>query len=73
MPGSKEARMFDIVCPHCERHVLLTPRRILCLRNTAEGIEVAFRCWCGGSGVWVTGRRAGDDTVSPPAFLRLGA
>ncbi len=48
--------MFDVFCEHHHSRVLLGTSRIREIRNTADGIDVSFRCYCGGEGVWRTGR-----------------
>ena len=50
--------MFEIDCTRCRRHVLLWPNHIESLDNTAEGIVVHYRCWCGHRDTLVTGRLA---------------
>jgi hypothetical protein len=50
--------MFDDWCDHEGRRVLLFASNITGLRNTADGIEVAYRCHCGRPGTVLTGRRA---------------
>lgn len=47
--------MFDPICTHCERRVLLGYRRLESLRNTDEGIALVFRCHCGHPAVLLTG------------------
>lgn len=48
--------MFDVFCEHHGSRVLLGTSRIQEIRNTEGGIDVSFRCYCGGQGVWHTGR-----------------
>lgn len=46
------------------------------VRNTQEGIEVRYRCFCGHEGVWHTGRAREEGRRGvPPAACgdRLGA
>lgn len=50
--------MFDVFCDHHGGRVLLGTSRIEQIRNTEDGIDVSFRCYCGTSGIWHTGRRA---------------
>ncbi|HEY2813570.1 MAG TPA: hypothetical protein VGJ03_08920 [Acidimicrobiales bacterium] len=48
--------MFTVHCPHHGREVLLPERHIESLRNTIDGIEVRWVCWCGTRGTMMTGR-----------------
>jgi hypothetical protein len=48
--------MFTVHCPRHGREVLLSERRIESLRNTLDGIEVGWVCWCGTRGTMLTGR-----------------
>lgn len=48
--------MFDVYCPGHGCRILLFPSDIVKIRNTREGIEVNYRCFCGYEGVWHTGR-----------------
>lgn len=48
--------MFSVDCPKHGTKVLLGHRSIVALRNTAAGIEVHWRCPCGGEGHLLTGR-----------------
>ena len=50
--------MFDVFCSACERRQLVTPSQVLAIANDADGIHVVYRCGCGSTGVWDTGRRA---------------
>lgn len=47
--------MFTVHCPGHQREVLLSASSIVGVTNTAEGIEVSWRCRCGATGVWLTG------------------
>jgi hypothetical protein len=50
--------MFDV---HCHQHggrVLLGPRCIESLENTAGGMVLRWRCYCGATGTRHFGRRA---------------
>ncbi|HEX9993446.1 MAG TPA: hypothetical protein VGB14_11005 [Acidimicrobiales bacterium] len=49
--------MFSVYCPGHEREVLLSVSNIVGMSNTAEGIEVHWRCRCGAAGTWLTGAR----------------
>lgn len=49
--------MFSVYCPGHEHEVLLTVSAITGVANTAEGIEVHWRCRCGTTGTWLTGAR----------------
>jgi hypothetical protein len=42
--------MFEVYCPNHQSHVLLTISRIEAFRNTPEGPELLWRCWCGTRG-----------------------
>lgn len=44
--------MFDVLCSGCDKRQLLTAGRILGLRNTPDGVIVAYQCWCGAQGSW---------------------
>lgn len=68
-PGSEETegKMFEAYCRHCEARMLLSPRRVLSMHNTSDGIVVYFRCWRGHAGVFVTGRSAGRPSAVPAA------
>ena len=59
--GSAGRRMFDVYCLGHGSRVLLFTRDIENVRNTSEGIEVHFRCFCGYQGVWRTGRRFAEN------------
>lgn len=48
--------MFDVYCPGHGSRVLMFPSDIEAIRNTREGIEVIYRCFCGYEGVWHSGR-----------------
>jgi hypothetical protein len=50
--------MFDIYCPRHQSRVLLGNRSIESIVNTANGIELHWRCRCGATGTEVTGRRS---------------
>jgi hypothetical protein len=43
---------------------LIPISRIDRLVNTAEGIVVHFRCWCGYRGLWLTGRSQNTRTMT---------
>lgn len=47
--------MFTAYCPAHEAAVLLPLSRMRALRNTAQGIELRFACWCGTSLEILTG------------------
>ena len=51
--------MFDIVCTSCTRRQLIFPGQVLGMVNDDRGIHVAYRCWCGSTGIWDTGRSTG--------------
>ena len=52
--------MFDVYCPGHQARVLLGSRSIETITNTEAGIEIQWRCRCGGHGTLVTGRRTQD-------------
>ena len=47
--------MFSIHCPSHQTQILLGPRAIEALVDTAEGIELHWRCHCGATGVETLG------------------
>jgi hypothetical protein len=47
--------MFDITCDHCGR-ILIGFDRITSMHPTAEGLRVAYVCWCGLAGAEITSR-----------------
>ncbi|MGD9695335.1 MAG: hypothetical protein AB7V42_06710 [Thermoleophilia bacterium] len=49
--------MLDIDCEDCGR-VLIGYRQIVSLTDRPEGLRVAYVCWCGRPGAFLTGRRA---------------
>ena len=62
--------MFAVHCPTHRSQVLLGARAIEELRNTDDGVELAWRCHCGTRGV-LTGW-AQLDAGRPRGVLRLG-
>jgi hypothetical protein len=56
--------MVVVYCPHHGDRVLLGYRSIDTLANTAEGVFLRWRCWCGALGTLRTGlgaaRRSGS-------------
>lgn len=50
--------MFTVHCDCVDGEMLLSESRITGIANTDDGIIVAFRCWCGRDGTFLTGRRA---------------
>jgi hypothetical protein len=60
--------MFSVYCRRHGSVVLLTPSHIIGLRNTIDGIEVHWVCWCGQRGCYLTGRRSNphSDAHSAP-------
>ncbi len=56
--------MFDIVCSACARRQLIFPGQVLGVVNDGAGIHVAYRCWCGSTGVWHTGRTSQADRAA---------
>jgi hypothetical protein len=50
--------MFTVHCDCVDGEMLLSESRITGVANTDDGIIVAFRCWCGRDGTFLTGRRA---------------
>jgi hypothetical protein len=55
--------MFTVHCPQHGREVLLSERRIESLRNTRQGIELHWVCWCGHRGSMLTGRLRGSSAL----------
>ena len=49
--------MFDVYCPTHRSRVLLGPRCIQALTNTADGVIVEWRCYCGTYGTHSFARR----------------
>ena len=43
--------MFDVLCPGHRARVLLGPRSITALVDTADGVELHWTCRCGSHGV----------------------
>lgn len=56
--------MFTHTCTVCARRQLIFPSQITSLDNTAEGIVLAFTCWCGSEQTAVTGRRRTAEPVA---------
>jgi hypothetical protein len=56
--------MFDIYCPGHQSRVLLGSRSIESIVNTADGIELRWRCRCGATGTELSGRRS--SVTAPP-------
>ena len=52
--------MFDVHCTACGLRRLVFPSQVLGMVSDETGIHVAYRCWCGATGVWDTGRSARD-------------
>ena len=50
--------MFDHECSACGKRQLIFPTQVASVTNTADGIVVAFTCWCGADQTWLTGRKA---------------
>jgi hypothetical protein len=48
--------MFQVFCPDHRAQVLLSVGRIEAIRNTADGMVVEWRCWCGHRGRSLDGR-----------------
>ena len=59
--------MFDHKCTACGKRQLIFPTQVASMTNTADGIVVAFTCWCGADQTWVTGRRTSDGVRVPTA------
>jgi hypothetical protein len=49
--------MFSVFCTGHGGEVLLWASNIIGMVNTAEGIELRWRCPCGSTGTWITGAR----------------
>jgi len=56
--------MFEEYCPAHGSRVLLSTGRIEAIHNTADGVVVVWRCWCGHLGQ--TDRREHHDDRSCP-------
>jgi hypothetical protein len=50
--------MFAAECPSIGSPVLIWPSSVQGITNLPDGIEVRYRCACGDSAVWTTGRCA---------------
>jgi hypothetical protein len=48
--------VFDVYCQSCASRRLIFTSQVEAIQNTATGIHVAYRCWCGARSVWTTGR-----------------
>ena len=59
--------MFDHNCTACGKRQLIFPSQVASVTNTADGIVVAFTCWCGADQTWVTGRGATHGVRVPTA------
>ncbi|HTN79066.1 MAG TPA: hypothetical protein VMK16_05275 [Acidimicrobiales bacterium] len=45
--------MFFVECDsHDSGFVLLDIDQIVAMRNTADGLELDWECWCGNRGTW---------------------
>ena len=45
--------MFSVECDsHDSGFVLLNSDHIVTIRNTVDGIELDWECWCGNHGTW---------------------
>ena len=60
--------MFSIHCPNHQTQILLGPRAIEALVDTADGIELHWRCHCGARGTLLTGRRASERSTAGVAL-----
>jgi hypothetical protein len=61
--------MFDVYCPHHRSRVLLGPRSIESLANTAHGVVLRWRCHCGATGTRQFHSRPGRDrSIFDPAL-----
>ena len=61
--------MLTVHCPAHRTRVLIFTSGVEGVRNTAEGIEVDYRCTCGHRGTWLSGRRrrSGADAAARSA------
>lgn len=50
--------MFAVDCPVIGKRVLVFLSQVRDIANHDRGIDVYFKCRCGGAGVWRSGRRA---------------
>jgi hypothetical protein len=55
--------MFAVHCPVIGSRVLIFRSQLRGLTSHALGIDLTFRCGCGGTGVWRTGIRAAGDRL----------
>jgi hypothetical protein len=60
--------MFSIHCPNHQTEILLGPRAIEAMVDTAEGIALHWRCHCGARGTLLTGRRATERSTAEVAL-----
>ncbi|HKX70820.1 MAG TPA: hypothetical protein VJM75_06310 [Acidimicrobiales bacterium] len=60
--------MFSIHCPHHRTRVLLGPRAIESLDNTADGVILHWRCYCGARGAQRYGREPAGARRIPDPF-----
>jgi hypothetical protein len=52
--------MFLVFCPEHRSEVLLSTGRIEAIHNTADGVVVEWRCWCGHRGRSLDGHTLTD-------------
>jgi hypothetical protein len=64
--------MFEEYCPTHDSRVLLSPSRIAAIHNSADGVVVTWRCWCGHVGRSVRGRGP-SAAVATPASTPVAA
>lgn len=50
--------MFVAFCTTCSRRQLIFAGQVLGIVNDERGIHLAFRCGCGSTSIWHTGRAA---------------
>lgn len=56
--------MFAVDCPTIGARALIFASQVRSVTNHDHGIDVAFRCVCGGSGTWRSGvKTAGEQLL----------
>jgi hypothetical protein len=55
--------VFDVHCKACGLRRLVFPSQVLGMVSDDHGIHVVYRCWCGATGVWDTGRSHAPEPV----------
>lgn len=55
--------MFAVDCPAIGTRALIFASQVRSVANHDHGIDVAFRCVCGGSGTWRSGANAAGEQL----------